>query len=271
MAEEKSSPFRNRRNHRVMEVALSGHKASEAAPEAGEAAAVPEADAPQAKPVEGKAKAEPEAKAKPAAKEPPVEPEAEQSLELDIPEDIVTNVTVVPHKEPEPEPKAATPAETKAPDAKAAPEKAAADKAKPSGQRQRSGKPRSGSGRRRRRVRLRISKINPWSVMKTALLFSITVAIIMFTVVAVVWLILQGSGALKNVQSLLDSIIGSPEGGGGTVQISSYLDTPRVLGFAGIISVLNVILMTAIATLMAYLYNISAALMGGLEVTLAED
>ena len=36
-------------------------------------------------------------------------------------------------------------------------------------------------------------------------------------------------------------------------------------------SVVDVILITAIATLGAFLYNLSAALLGGIEVTLAED
>ena len=34
---------------------------------------------------------------------------------------------------------------------------------------------------------------------------------------------------------------------------------------------LDVILLTAIATLTAFLYNLAAALLGGIEVTLAED
>ena len=45
----------------------------------------------------------------------------------------------------------------------------------------------------------------------------------------------------------------------------------RVLSFTMLVSVLNVILLTAIATLGAFLYNLAASLLGGLEVTLAED
>ena len=38
-----------------------------------------------------------------------------------------------------------------------------------------------------------------------------------------------------------------------------------------LVSVIDVILITAIATLGAFLYNMAAALLGGIEVTLAED
>ena len=45
----------------------------------------------------------------------------------------------------------------------------------------------------------------------------------------------------------------------------------RILGFTLLVSVLNVVLLTAIATLAAFLYNLSAALLGGIELTLTED
>ena len=45
----------------------------------------------------------------------------------------------------------------------------------------------------------------------------------------------------------------------------------RVLGFTMLVSVIDVVLITAIATLGAFLYNMAASLLGGIEVTLAED
>jgi len=53
--------------------------------------------------------------------------------------------------------------------------------------------------------------------------------------------------------------------------ITEYVGMSRVLGLTAIVSAANVVLLTAIATLAAFLYNLSAALLGGLEVTLAED
>jgi hypothetical protein len=53
--------------------------------------------------------------------------------------------------------------------------------------------------------------------------------------------------------------------------VQNYVGTSRVLGFTMIVAVVDVVLITAIATLSAFLYNLAAALLGGLEVTLAED
>ena len=45
----------------------------------------------------------------------------------------------------------------------------------------------------------------------------------------------------------------------------------RVLGFTMIVAVVDVVLVTVIATLGAFLYNLAAALLGGIEVVLAEE
>ena len=84
------------------------------------------------------------------------------------------------------------------------------------------------------------------------------------------WSVIEASGALQTLQDTLNALIGNPDGSG-TVQVSAYIDRWRVLGFTAIISGINVILLTALATLGAFLYNLSSSVLGGLEVTLAED
>jgi len=53
--------------------------------------------------------------------------------------------------------------------------------------------------------------------------------------------------------------------------VQDYIGTGRVLGFTMLVSAVDVVLLTAIATLGAFLYNLAATLLGGIEVTLAED
>ena len=131
------------------------------------------------------------------------------------------------------------------------------------------GAPRSGL-RPTRKARLRISRIDPWSVMKTSLLFSIAFSIIGFVAVWVLWAIISASGAIEALQEAVTALVGNPDGSG-TFEISRYIDQGRVLGFTAVVSVINVVLLTAIATLISFLYNLAATVLGGLEVTLAED
>ena len=121
-----------------------------------------------------------------------------------------------------------------------------------------------------RQARLHLSRLDPWSVMKVSLMFSIAVGIVLFVAVALLWSVIEASGALQTLQDTLNALLGNPDGSG-TVQVSAFIDRWRVLGFTAIVSGINVILLTALATLGAFLYNLSSSVLGGLEVTLAED
>ena len=138
--------------------------------------------------------------------------------------------------------------------------------------RPRTGRVRTAGGtvRPARKARLRVARLDPWSVMKVSLMFSIAVGIVLFVAVALLWSVIEASGALQTLQDTLNALLGNPDGSG-TVQVSAYIDRWRVLGFTAIVSGINVILLTALATLGAFLYNLSSSVLGGLEVTLAED
>lgn len=120
-----------------------------------------------------------------------------------------------------------------------------------------------------RKARLRIARFDPWSVMKTSFLFSIAAGIILFIAVWVVWGIISLSGALDQAQEALTALVGSSSGSG--LELSNYVSQWRVLGFTAIVAVLNVVFITAVCTLLSFLYNLAANVIGGLEVTLAED
>ncbi|HMQ65554.1 MAG TPA: DUF3566 domain-containing protein [Arachnia sp.] len=124
--------------------------------------------------------------------------------------------------------------------------------------------------RRTRKARLRLARIDPWSVMKTTFLFSIAFGVMMVVASFALWSVLAGSGALESLNSLINTLISS-EQDGGVFKIEDYLGVQRVLGFSVVVAAIDVVIITAVATLFAFLYNLSAVVMGGLEVTLAED
>ncbi|MBE6477806.1 MAG: DUF3566 domain-containing protein [Propionibacteriaceae bacterium] len=105
--------------------------------------------------------------------------------------------------------------------------------------------------------------------MKTSFLFSIAAGVILFVAVWIIWGIFALSGALDQAQEALTALVGSSSGSG--LELSNYISQWRVLGFTAIVAVLNVVFITAICTLLSFLYNLAANVIGGLEVTLAED
>ncbi|UFN43011.1 DUF3566 domain-containing protein [Nocardioides okcheonensis] len=131
---------------------------------------------------------------------------------------------------------------------------------------------RSGSGpsRQPRRARLRLTRVDPWSVMKTSFLLSVAFGVVTFVAIFMVWSVLGAAGVWDSINSAVASIV-EGDSGNSTFDVTDYVGMSRVLGFTLLVAVLDVVLLTAIATLTAFLYNLAAALLGGIEVTLAED
>ncbi|MFE9608195.1 DUF3566 domain-containing protein [Streptomyces sp. NPDC006012] len=122
---------------------------------------------------------------------------------------------------------------------------------------------------RTRKARLRVAKADPWSVMKVSFLLSIALGICTIVASAVLWMVLDAMGVFSTVGGTISEATGSNEGNGFDLQ--SFLSLPKVLTFTTIIAVIDVILATALATLGAFIYNLSAGFVGGVELTLAED
>ncbi len=122
---------------------------------------------------------------------------------------------------------------------------------------------------RTRKARLRVAKADPWSVMKVSFLLSIALGICTIVAAAVLWMVMDAMGVFSTVGGTISEATGSNESNGFDLQ--SFLSLPRVLMFTSVIAVIDVVLMTALATLGAFIYNLSAGFVGGVELTLAED
>ncbi|RFU86445.1 DUF3566 domain-containing protein [Streptomyces triticagri] len=122
---------------------------------------------------------------------------------------------------------------------------------------------------RTRKARLRVAKADPWSVMKVSFLLSIALGICTIVASAVLWMVMDAMGVFSTVGGTISEATGSNESNGFDLQ--SFLSLPRVLMFTSIIAVIDVVLATALATLGAFIYNLSAGFVGGVELTLAED
>ena len=120
-----------------------------------------------------------------------------------------------------------------------------------------------------RRARLRLTRIDPWSVMKTAFLLSIAFGVVTVVSVLMVWSVLGAAGVWDSINTTVRDIVGEQASTPFTIQ--NYLGTDRVIGFTMLVAVIDVVLLTAIATLSAFLYNMAAALLGGIDITLVED
>ncbi|PVE09152.1 DUF3566 domain-containing protein [Streptomyces scopuliridis] len=122
---------------------------------------------------------------------------------------------------------------------------------------------------RTRKARLRVAKADPWSVMKVSFLLSIALGLCTIVAAAVLWMVMDAMGVFSTVGGTISEATGSNESNGFDLQ--SFLSLPRVIIFTSVIAVIDVVLATALATLGAFIYNLSAGFVGGVELTLAED
>lgn len=115
----------------------------------------------------------------------------------------------------------------------------------------------------RRRARLAVTRVDPWSVFVLSLLISLFLGVVLLIAVGVLYALLDSLGVLASVDTFARDLqlVGAGQ---------SVLGLGRVLGVAGIIAAVDVVLLTVLATLGAFLYNVCASLTGGLEVVLAE-
>ncbi|MEV6954063.1 DUF3566 domain-containing protein [Streptomyces sp. NPDC051183] len=132
-------------------------------------------------------------------------------------------------------------------------------------------KPRTGArtAPRTRKARLRVAKADPWSVMKVSFLLSIALGVCTIVASVVLWMVMDAMGIFSTVGGTISQATGSNESNGFDLQ--AFLSLPRVLIFTSVIAVIDVVLMTALATLGSFIYNLSAGFVGGVELTLAED
>jgi hypothetical protein len=87
--------------------------------------------------------------------------------------------------------------------------------------------------------------------------------------VTVLWMVLDAMGVFAAVGDTISEATGSESSAG--FDLESFLSLSNVIAFTAVIAVIDVVLATALATLGAFVYNLSAGFVGGVELTLAED
>lgn len=118
-----------------------------------------------------------------------------------------------------------------------------------------------------RRVRLAVSRLDPWSVMKLSFLLSIAIGIMIVVASVVFWLVLDGLHVFTEVNDMIVDVLGEET----NVNILQFVELKRVVSLSTMIAIVDVVLLTALSTIAAFLYNVVAALVGGVHLTLTDE
>jgi Transmembrane domain of unknown function (DUF3566) len=117
-----------------------------------------------------------------------------------------------------------------------------------------------------RSARLYLTHVDPWSVMKQAFLLSMALAVIILAASATLWVALESAGVIDAITRTATDV-----GGDSAASVTSYLTLGKVMGASLVLAGIETVLVTALATLFAFLYNLAVGIGGGLEITLSEE
>ena len=130
------------------------------------------------------------------------------------------------------------------------------------------GRPRKSSKRSARQAHLTVARVEPWSVMKFSFVISLVAFVILFVAVSVLYGALSALGVFESLQKVVSSVTSSQGSVG--VNAAKWWSASRVLGYTALLGSLNIVLITAMSTIGAVVYNLTSRLVGGVEVTLRE-
>jgi hypothetical protein len=126
--------------------------------------------------------------------------------------------------------------------------------------------PSGGRSRGPVRASMQIRRVDPWSALKVSLLLSVVLFFVWMIAVAFLYLVLGGMGVWSKLNSNVGDLLTSASGSTGGELVSSG----TIFGGAALIGLVNIVLLTAFATVGAFIYNLTTDLVGGIEVTLAD-
>ncbi|MFP5069308.1 DUF3566 domain-containing protein [Pseudonocardia nantongensis] len=116
-----------------------------------------------------------------------------------------------------------------------------------------------------RQALLQLKRLDPWSVLKMALALAVVLFLVWMVAAGVLYGVLGGMGVWDRLNGTYADLVTGQQATGGTL-ISAW----RVFGVAAVVGAINSLLFAVAMTIVAFVYNVTADLVGGVEVTLSE-
>lgn len=119
-----------------------------------------------------------------------------------------------------------------------------------------------------RKARLLVSKVEVFSVLKMAFLLSVALGVITVVAGVLLWTIFDVAGVFTRINELVAEVLPNQQQ---VFDVKNYVSVSQVTSFAVIIAVVNVVLLSALSIVGAFIYNLASGLVGGISVTLTDD
>ncbi|WP_104128758.1 MULTISPECIES: DUF3566 domain-containing protein [unclassified Cryobacterium] len=111
-----------------------------------------------------------------------------------------------------------------------------------------------------KQVRLKLVYVDFWSSVKLSFLVAVCLAIVTIVATFLTYTVLVQTEVLTTVDELYATVAGE------SADLAAILSIGNVMGFAVVVAVLNIVVITALGAIYAVLYNLSVKITGGLLV-----
>lgn len=118
-----------------------------------------------------------------------------------------------------------------------------------------------------RKVRVLLSRLDPWSALKIGFLLSIALGIMFVIAIHILWSTLNSMGTIDLVNEWVQRLFTTEQ----EVNILQFLNYGKVMSAALLVAVTNVVLISGLSVIGAMLYNVVSRVVGGVYVTLTDD
>jgi hypothetical protein len=120
--------------------------------------------------------------------------------------------------------------------------------------------------KQKKRATMRLVYIDFWSALKMSFLISLVLAVVIVVLTLLLWSVLDKLGLVASMSSFLESIAGAQ----GAALVSG-LTFANVMTFTLVVSLLEVIVVSALGAVFAALFNLATNVVGGWKVTFGSD
>lgn len=118
-----------------------------------------------------------------------------------------------------------------------------------------------------RKVRVLLSRIDPWSALKIGFLIAIAIGIMTVVAVHILWMTLNQMETFVTIQEWVSKLFTQEQ----EVNILQFFSYSKIMSATLLVSVVNVVLISGLSVITAFVYNMISRVVGGVYVTLTDD
>jgi len=112
-----------------------------------------------------------------------------------------------------------------------------------------------------------LSRIDPWSALKIGFLVGVSFAIMTVVSVHILWITLDKMQTFVTIQQWVSKLFSQDQ----EVNILQFFAYSKVLSATLLVSVIDVVLISGLSVVAAFIYNLVSRVVGGVYFTLTDD